>query len=70
MVAIYTDATKLKHAKMIAKEGGCFILERGDYDNREYILYRENKHGPNVKIGSNKTIDGILRRTKAATKTA
>ena len=70
MVAQCQDLTKLRHAKMIAKEGGCFIVEKGGYDDKVYILYRENKHGPNVKIGSNKTIDGILRRTKTATKIA
>lgn len=70
MVAKYTDATKLRHAKMIAKEGGCFIVERGDYDNKEFILYRENKYGPNVRIGKRSTIDGILSLVKKATATA
>ena len=69
MVATYTDAMKLKHAKMIAKEGGCFIVERGDYDNKEYILYRNNNFGPNVRIGKRSTIDGILSLTKKATTT-
>lgn len=69
MVATYTDATKLKHAKTIAREGGCFIVERGNYDNKEYILYRENKFGSNVRIGKRSTIDGILSLTKKATAT-
>lgn len=69
MVAKYTDATKLNHAKMIAKEGGCFIVERGNYDNKEFILYRENKFGPNVRIGKRSTIDGILSLVKKATAT-
>ena len=67
MVATYQELTKLKRAKMIAKEGGCFIVERGDYDNKEFILYRENKHGPNVRIGKRSTIEGILSLTKKAT---
>ena len=67
MVAIYNDITKLKHAKMIAKEGGYFIIERGDYDNKEYILYRENKFGQNVRIGKRSTVEGILSLTKKAT---
>lgn len=67
MVATYNDITKLKHAKMIAKEGGCFIIERGDYDNKEYILYRENKFGPNHRIGKRSTVEGILSLTKKAT---
>lgn len=70
MVAKYTDATKLNHAKMIAKEGGCFIVERGDYDNKEFILYRNNNFGPNVRIGKRLTIDGILSLVKKATTTA
>jgi hypothetical protein len=69
MVATYKDITKLKHAKMIAKESGCFIIERGDYDNKEYILYRENKFGPNVRIGKRSTVEGILSLTKKATAT-
>lgn len=69
MVATYNDITKLKHAKMIAKEGGCFIVERGEYDNKEFILYRENKYGLNVRIGKRSTIDGILSLVKKATAT-
>lgn len=67
MVAIYTDATKLKHAKTIAKEGGCFIVEKGGYDNKEYILYRNNNFGPNVRIGKRSSVEGILSLTKKAT---
>ena len=70
MVAAYQDITKLKHAKMIAKEGGCFIVERGDYDNKEFILYRNNNFGPNIRIGKRSTIDGILSLVKKATATA
>ena len=69
MVATYNDITKLKHAKMIAKEGGCFIVERGDCDNKEYILYRENKFGPNHRIGKRSTVEGILSLTKKAAAT-
>ena len=69
MVATYNDITKLKYAKMIAKEGGCFIIERGGYDNKEYILYRENKFGPNVRIGKRSTVEGVLSLTKKATAT-
>lgn len=69
MVATYQDLTKLKHAKMIAKEGRCFIVERGGYDNKEYILYRENKFGPNHRIGKRLTVEGILSLVKKATAT-
>ena len=67
MVATYNDMTNLKHAKMIAKKGGCFIVEKGGYDNKEFILYRENKFGPNVRIGKRSTVEGILSLTKKAT---
>lgn len=70
MTVTYTDLTKLKHAKAIAKEVGYFILEKGGYDNKEYILYREMKHAPNVRIGKRTTVEGILKLTKKATKTA
>ena len=66
MVANYSDATKLKHAKMIAKEGKCFIVERGDYDKKEFILYRECSPR-NIRIGKRSTIDGILSLVKKAT---
>ncbi len=69
MVATYADITKLKHAKTIAKEGGCFIVERGDYDNKEYILYRI-VNPVNQRIGKRSTIDGILSLVKKACVTA
>lgn len=69
MVATYADITKLKHAKTIAKEGGCFIVERGDCDNREYILYRI-VNPVNQRIGKRSTIDGILSLVKKACVTA
>jgi len=69
MVANYSDTTKLKHAKMIAKQGSCFIVERGGYDNKEFILYRENLHGSNFRIGKRSTINGILSLVKKATAT-
>ncbi len=60
---------KLNHAKMIANEGRCFIVERGDYDNKEFILYRNNNFGPNIRIGKRSSIDGILSLVKKATAT-
>lgn len=64
MVATYSDATKLKHAKIIAKEGGCFIVERGT----EYLLYRECSPR-NVFVGKRASIAGILALVKKATAT-
>ena len=69
MVAKYTDATKLKHAKMIANEGGCFIVEKGGYDNKEFLLYRECQPR-NVFIVKRSTVEGILKLTKKATNSA
>lgn len=69
MVAKYTDATKLNHAKMIAKEGRCFIVERGGYDDKVFLLYRECQPR-NVLVGKRSTIDGILSLVKKATTTA
>ena len=66
MVATYQDLTKLKHAKMIAKEGGCFIVEKGGYDDKVYILYRECQPR-NVLVGKRSTVEGILSLTKKAT---
>jgi len=68
MVAAYQDITKLKHAKMIAKEGGCFIVERGGYDDKVFLLYRECQPR-NVLVGKRSTIDGILSLVKKATAT-
>ena len=66
MVAVYHDLTKLKHAKAIAKEGGCFIIEKGGYDDKVYILYRECQPR-NVFVGKRSSVEGILSLTKKAT---
>ena len=66
MVATYQDTTKLKHAKMIAKEGRCFIVERGGYDDKVFLLYRECQPR-NVLVGKRSSVEGILSLTKKAT---
>ena len=66
MVAQYQDLTKLRHAKMIANEGGCFIVEKGGYDNKEFLLYRECQPR-NVFVGKRSSVEGILSLTKKAT---
>jgi len=65
MVANYSELTKLKHAKAIAKEGGCFIVERGDYDTKLYLLYREATPR-NVFISKSTKVDGILKIVRRA----
>lgn len=66
MVAIYNELTKLKHAKQIAKDGGCFIVECGNIESRFYLLYRECQPR-NVFVGKRSSIDGILKLAKVAT---
>lgn len=62
MVAQYADLTKLRHAKMIAKEGGCFIVEKGGYDNKEFLrMTRDEQHS--VVIHAE---DNALRQTHDA----
>jgi len=69
MVATYSDSTKLKHAKIIAKEGGCFIVERGGHEDKFYLLYRQCEPR-NFLVGKRSSIDGILTLAKKATATA
>jgi len=66
MVAAYSELTKLKHAKAIAREGRCFIVEMGGYDNKKFLLYRECTPR-NVLVGKRSSVDGILALTKKAT---
>lgn len=66
MVAAYADLTKLKHAKIIAREAGCFIVERGGYDDKVFLLYRECQPR-NVLVGKRSSVEGILSLTKKAT---
>jgi hypothetical protein len=66
MVKRYSASTKLSHAKAIAKQGGCFIVEKGGCDDKVYILYRENLPR-NVTVGRRKSVEGILMLAKKAT---
>lgn len=68
MVSAYSDATKLQHAKIIAKEGKCFIVERGEVRARYWLLYRECSPR-NVLVGKRASIAGILVLVKKATAT-
>ncbi|OHD25431.1 MAG: hypothetical protein A2Y38_12785 [Spirochaetes bacterium GWB1_59_5] len=71
MVAAYSDLTKLKHAKAIAKEGGCFIVELGGFNdpNKAYLLYRQCEPR-NVLVGKRASLAGLLALVKKATATA
>lgn len=62
MVARYTPATQLHHAKIIAKEAGCFIIE---IRPTGYVLYREASP-KNQRIGKRATEAGILALVKKA----
>jgi hypothetical protein len=68
MMAKCIDATKLRMAKMIAKEGRCFILERGGVGAPYWLLYREC-YPRNVLVGKRSSIDGILSLVNKATTT-
>ncbi len=75
MVANYSDATKLKHARQIAKDGGCFVVERtekikgktgGLVDRIYWLLYRVAEPR-NVYIGKRTSIGGLLALVKLST---
>lgn len=63
MVATYQNITKLKHAKIIANEHGCFVVEKGEPCKRVYIVYRR-LHDRNTKLGARTSIDGLLKFVK------
>jgi len=65
MTRLYTDLAKFKQAKFIAKEGNCFIVDKG----KEYLLYRIGAV-KNTFIGKRTTCDGILDLVKKATNNA
>lgn len=76
MVARHSDTTKLNEAKQIAKEGGCFVLERseqvqakvGGLATRKYwLLYRQGEPN-NIYVGKRTSIGGICQLVNAATK--
>lgn len=75
MVARYSDATKLKHAKFLAKQGRCFIVEKveqvrnklGQMINQKvWLLYREGEPR-NVFIAKRSSIAGIYSAVVKAT---
>lgn len=77
MVARYSDATKLKQAKFLAREGGCFIVERTEQAiNRMnggqlvsvvvWLVYRVGEPR-NVFVGKRSSIAGLLSLVKKAT---
>jgi len=75
MVANYTDATKLKHAKTMALEGKCFIVERseqvqgklGGMTNRIYWLLYRQAEPRNVLVGRRTSIGGLFALVKTTT---
>jgi hypothetical protein len=72
MVANYSDATKLKHARLIAKEGKLFISERKQLVQGKYggmvsqlywLVYRES-FPRNILLGKRTSINGLLTLVK------
>lgn len=62
----HSDMSKLRQAKAIAEENNCFIVERGGYDNKEYILYRRVDFAPNQRIGMRRTVAALLTMVNKA----
>jgi hypothetical protein len=65
MVARYSDAVKLQHAKAIAKENNCFVVEKLVKAKKVYLLYRIWQPR-NIFVGRRSTIDGILSLVKTS----
>lgn len=63
MTRLYTDLAKFKQAKLIANEGNCFIVDKG----QEFLLYRKGEM-KNTFVGKRSTCDGILELVKKVTK--
>lgn len=72
MVSRYSDDTKLKHAKFLAKQGRCFIVEKIELigprrmPQKVWLLYREVEPH-NVFIVKRSSIDGIYSAVLKAT---
>lgn len=74
MVARYSDATKLKQAKFLAREGGCFVVEKQEPRKHSWqpelktfwLVYRVGEPR-NVFVGKRSSIAGLLSLVKKAT---
>jgi hypothetical protein len=62
MVAQYSDFTKLRDAKQIARDHGHFVVEKPD----GYLLYREASP-KNVYVGKRKDVADMLYFVKKVT---
>lgn len=55
----------IRQAKQIARDHGYYVVERGPWDKREYILYREQRGfdpyatGRGVRVGKRTTAEGL-----------
>lgn len=75
MVARYSDATKLKQAKFLAREGGCFVVEKQEARKHSWhpeirtfwLVYRQAEPH-NVFVGKRSSINGLLSLVKKVTK--
>lgn len=72
MVSQYSDITKLAHAKQIARDGGCFVVELPVYDKdgfrcgSKFLLYRESTP-KNQLVGKRQSVGSLLIFVKKAT---
>lgn len=70
MVSQYSELTQLKHAKQIARDHGCFVVEipytdkNGDRATK-YLLYREAQPR-NVLVGKRMNVGTLLAFVKKA----
>jgi len=71
MATAYTDEQKLRDAKRIARDGGCFVVvldvQMQGKTTRKYLLYREATPR-NQLVGKRMNVGALLKLTKDATK--
>lgn len=55
----HSPLQQLIEAKQIARDHGCFVVERATSVGIRYLLYRENKHGTNTFLGQRSSCEAI-----------
>lgn len=59
MTARHSPLQQVKEAKQIAKDHGCFVVERQTPTGLIWLLYRGMQHGRNILIGKRASPAGI-----------
>lgn len=67
--AVISEETKMRMARQIAKDGGCFVVSMGTIAKPKYLLYRESREVgvKNQLVGKRSSAQGILNLAKTAT---